>query len=102
MVTGDGGKLRAAFARIGGSAVELLEPLDGDSYHAKALLRNGPGFHHNAYICEDNFDKTVSEFLAMGGRIVWEMRHGDEHACYIESADGKTVVELINCCPFMP
>jgi len=102
IVIGDGGKLRAAFAYIGGVVIELLQPLDETSYHAKALKSRGPGFHHNAYICEENLDETVSALVGTGGRIVWEMRNGDEHACYIEAADGNTILEIINCCPFMP
>jgi len=102
MVTGDGGKLRAAFGRVAGIVVELLEPLDEGSYHAKQLKARGPGFHHNSYICEHNMDAVVASMLKTGGRIVWEFRKGDEHACYIEASDGSAVCEIINCCPFMP
>jgi len=102
MSAGDGGKLRAAFGRVGGIVVELLQPLDSCSYHAKALKTRGAGFHHNSYICEDGIDSAIAALLACGGRIVWEFRSGDEHACYIEAAEGNAVLEIINCCPFMP
>ena len=102
MVTGDGGKLRAAFGRVGGIAIELLQPLDDSSYHAKTLKARGPGFHHVAYVCEDNMDEKVKELLSAGGRIVWEARLGNEHPCYIESAGETAVLEIINCCPFDP
>ena len=100
MVTGDGGKLRAAFGRVGGIVYELLQPLDSGSYHARQLEIRGSGFHHCAYICEDDMDKTIAAFLEKGGKIVWEARHGDEHACYVDI--NGTVLEIINCCPFMP
>jgi catechol 2,3-dioxygenase-like lactoylglutathione lyase family enzyme len=102
MVNGNGGKLRAAFAYVGGVVVELLQPLDDLSYHAKALSARGPGFHHNAYICEDDQEETVAALLAAGGSIVWEFQNGDERACYVEAADGNAVLEIINRCPFMP
>jgi len=102
MVSGNGGKLRVAFARIGGTAIELLQPLDDISYHAHALKARGPGFHHNAYVCEENMDETLAALYAAGGRPVWELRSGDEHACYVETADGGLVMEIINFCPFMP
>ena len=102
MLTGNGGKLRAAFGRMGDSVVELLQPLDDVSYHAEVLKTRGPGFHHNAYICEDDMDKVVTALVDSGGRIVWDMRKGDEHACYIEAAGGNAILEIINCCPFMP
>ena len=100
MLAGDGGKLRAAFGRVGGTVYELLQPMDGTSYHAKQLKLRGPGFHHNAYVCEDKQDEAVAALIASGGRIVWEFRHSDERACYVESEG--TVLEIINCCPFMP
>jgi len=102
MTIGDGGKLRAAFGRVGGIVVELLQPLDDHSYHAKTLKARGPGFHHNAYICEDNQDEVIDALLAEGGRIVWEFKRANERAVYIESADGSAILEIINICPFMP
>ena len=102
MLTGDGGKLKAAFGRVGNIVIELLQPLDDKSYHAKALKARGPGFHHNAYICENDQDKVIADLLAAGGRKVWEMRRGDDHACYVEAPGGNAVLEIINHCPFMP
>jgi len=102
MLIGDGGKLRVAGGRVGGIVIELLQPLDDKSYHAKALKARGPGFHHNAYIYEEGQDEIIASLVAAGGKIVWDMRDGDEHACYVEAADGNAVLEIINCCPFMP
>lgn len=102
MTVGNGGKLRAAFGRVGGVVIELLQPLDDVSYHAQALRERGPGFHHNAYICENDMDKTVGALVGSGGRVIWDMRHGDEHACYVQADGGTAVLEIINCCPFIP
>jgi len=102
IVTGRGGKLRVASAFVGGVVVELIQPMDDLSYHAASLKERGPGFHHSAYVCEDNLDEVVAAMIATGGRMVWEFQNGDEHACYVEAADGHTVLEVINCCPFMP
>jgi catechol 2,3-dioxygenase-like lactoylglutathione lyase family enzyme len=102
MVTGNGGRLKIAFGRVGGVVHELIEPLDGTSYHAQTLKRRGPGYNHAAYICGDGLDAAIAACLAAGGRIVWEARHGDERACYVESSDGGSMLELINVCPFMP
>ena len=102
MVCGAGGRLRAAFGRVGGAVVELLQPLDDNSYHAQALKTRGPGFHHNANICGDDLDEVLDKLIACGGSIVWEFADGDEHACYVEADGGEMVLELINICPFMP
>ena len=102
MISGNGGKLICAFGRIGGIVIELLQPLDDVSYHAQTLKARGPGFHHNAYVCEDNMEETLADLFAAGGRPIWEFRDGDMHACYVESADGLAVLEIINHCPFVP
>ena len=102
MLAGDGGKLRIAFGRVGGIVTELLQPQDATSYHAKALKARGPGYQHCAYICEDDQEEVISELQKTGGRIVWDFKNGNERACYVESADGSAVLEIINHCPFMP
>jgi len=102
MLMGTGGRLKTAMGRLGGIAYELIQPLDEHSYHASALRERGPCIHHAAYICEEDQDEVVSSLLAAGGRMVWEARHGAEHVCYVEAAEGRTVWEIINRCPFMP
>ena len=102
MATGAGGKLRAAFAYVGDVVIELLQPLSEETYHAVKLKERGPGFHHNAYICENNMDEVLNNLIDAGGRKVWEFKDGANHACYVEAADGFTVLEILNHCPLMP
>ena len=101
---GTSGKLRSAVGRIGGVVYEFLEPLDDRSLQAAELKKKGPGIHHTAYVCDgyDDLERTVSEYLAAGGKKIWEVWHGAEHAYYVQAADGSMIIELINCCPFMP
>ena len=102
MLAGEGGELRVAIGRVAGMPVELLQPLDDLSYHAKILRERGPGFHHNAYIIEEGQEEAIAALVAAGGKIVWEMLSGEEHVYYVEAADRSAVLEIINCCPFMP
>lgn len=101
-IVGAGGKLKAAFARVGGVVYELLQPLDTVSFHAVQLDNKGPGLHHIAYVCPDGMDAAIEGLLRAGGEIMWEFRQGDEHACYVKAPDGSLIYELINVCPFMP
>jgi len=101
MVTGSGGELRVAYARVNGVVVELLQPLDATSYHAAEFRKKGPGLHHIAYVCPDDQDEAVMSLLEHGGKIVWEFQNEGERAVYVETADGM-IFELINTCPFMP
>jgi len=102
MVVGDGGKLLAAIGRLGDIVYEILQPLDDKSYHAKVLKERGPGAHHYAYVCEENQEETVAALKSAGARVVWEAVHGNEHVYYLESPIDGTVLEIINCLPFMP
>jgi hypothetical protein len=102
MLTGKGGRLKTAMGRMGGVVYELLEPMDEHSYHAETLKQRGPGFQHAAYVCEEDLDEVVASCIAAGAHMVWEAQHGNEHVCYLEAADGGSVWEFINCCPFMP
>ena len=38
--------VRAALLKVGGSQVELIQPLDTESGVAKFIERRGPGLHH--------------------------------------------------------
>src|SRR5690348_1925892 len=45
--------LRIAFGALGGVLLELLQPLDDRSPHARFLAERGEGMHHLAYLVED-------------------------------------------------
>ena len=61
---------------LGGSDVELLEPLSPDSPIAKFLARRGPGIHHVCYRVAD-LDAALRACRTAGYRLVDEVpRHG--------------------------
>jgi hypothetical protein len=45
--------LKIAFGTLGGVLLELLQPLDDRSPHAKFLAERGEGMHHLAYFVDD-------------------------------------------------
>jgi methylmalonyl-CoA/ethylmalonyl-CoA epimerase len=45
--------VEAAAVRVGGSRVELLRPLGGDTPVGKFIAKRGPGMHHVAYEVSD-------------------------------------------------
>ncbi|WP_435064752.1 methylmalonyl-CoA epimerase [Halobaculum sp. EA56] len=45
--------MAVVFLDVGGSYLELLEPLDGEGAIADYLDRNGPGIHHLAFATDD-------------------------------------------------
>lgn len=58
-----------AFLPLGGSEVELIEPVAPDSGVSRFLERRGPGLHH---ICleVDDLDEAVSRLRGMGVELI--------------------------------
>jgi methylmalonyl-CoA/ethylmalonyl-CoA epimerase len=86
-------KLRIAFGLIDLSAVELIQPVAGETIHAKFLRQNGPGIHHLGFWVDDlnaarrQFDNRGYHLLTEG-----EIRHLGAFA-YYESAEMHCIVE---------
>lgn len=97
--TGRGSHMRTAIARLGGITIELIQPLDPQSYHSSELKKKGPGLHHLAYICTDCQPEAIAAELERGGQVVWEAELGEKHPVYVESSDGSQVFEFINYIP---
>jgi methylmalonyl-CoA/ethylmalonyl-CoA epimerase len=62
-------RVRVAFITVGGTHVELLEPMDPESPVAKFLASRGPGVHHLAFHVP-NVDQALADVAARGGRLV--------------------------------
>ena len=53
---------------LGGSQIELYQPLSGDSVTARFLKRQGEGIHHICFSVED-IENTVEELTSKGLRL---------------------------------
>lgn len=51
--------VKVAFLNIGDSELELLEPIDNDSYVGKYIAKHGEGIHHICFEVEDIEQATV-------------------------------------------
>jgi 4-hydroxyphenylpyruvate dioxygenase-like putative hemolysin len=60
---------RAALATIGDVALELIEPLQGDSLYAEHLAAHGEGLHHVAFSVDD-FERTKAHLKERGYREI--------------------------------
>jgi hypothetical protein len=95
--------LKIAFGPLGGVLLELLEPLDDRSPHAKFLAERGEGIHHLAYLVPD-FDDQLAALRAAdpaatllidgtgpGNPVRW---------CYLDGGNAHgTVIELLERTP---
>ena len=75
-------KVRVAMIAVGGSRIELLEPLDDESPIAKFLVKRGPGLHHVAMQVND-LDAVIVRLRDSGARLIGEPRQGAGGHTYV-------------------
>jgi len=64
-------KTKIAWIKLGNVELELLEPQDEDSDHARFLREHGPGIHHVMFATRD-YDGTLQHMLAQGYEVASE------------------------------
>jgi methylmalonyl-CoA/ethylmalonyl-CoA epimerase len=67
----EGGKTRVAFMPIGGSDVELVEPLESESGLAKFLTKRGEGIHHICFEVDD-IEAALARLKEHGTQLIDE------------------------------
>ena len=87
-----------AMIAVGGSHVQLLEPLDEDSPVGRFLARNGEGLHHIAFAVAD-IEAALEHLRRVGARLVDEEPRigggGNRIAFVHPAALAGTLVELV-------
>jgi methylmalonyl-CoA/ethylmalonyl-CoA epimerase len=87
-----------AMIPVGGSYVQLLQPLDAESPVGRFLAKHGEGLHHVAYAVPD-IDAALSHLEGEGARLIdREPRIGGRGAkiAFVHPADlAGTLIELV-------
>jgi len=90
--------VREAMIAIGGSHIQLLEPLEPGSAVGKFLERNGEGMHHIAFAVVD-IDEALKHLANEGARLIdTEPRigGGGHRIAFVHPADlAGTLIELV-------
>jgi hypothetical protein len=89
---------RIAFASVGGSNFELLEPLEGESIFAEHLEANGEGFHHTcvAYPTREAMQEAKAELVRQRREIVQSADMGElGELCYFDLPELGALLELL-------
>lgn len=68
--------------------IELIQPVVGDTPHARFLKEHGPGVHHIAFYSKDYID-WLDYYKAQGAEIVFEAETEDEIIGYRRSFYAK-------------
>jgi methylmalonyl-CoA/ethylmalonyl-CoA epimerase len=91
-----------AMIPVGGSFVQLLQPLGPDTPVGRFLEKNGEGLHHVAYAVT-NIEAALSHLKESGARLIDESpRQGGigTRIAFVHPADlGGTLIELVEMQP---
>jgi len=87
-----------AMIPVGGSFIQLLQPLDSETSVGKFLSKHGEGLHHVAYAVA-SIERALSHLEAEGARLVdHEARVGGRgtRIAFVHPADlAGTLIELV-------
>lgn len=90
--------VEAVLLGVGGSHVELLQPLSPDTAVGKFIERSGPGLHHVAYGTDD-IDSALESVRAAGLRLIDESPRtgirGSRVAFVHPKSTGGVLTELV-------
>ena len=85
-------KLRLAFTNIGSVQIELIQPVEGETWQAEYLEKVGEGLHHINFRVDD-MDKEVSNLVAQGAKVFYTI---PGRFAYLETGGpGGVVFEIV-------
>jgi catechol 2,3-dioxygenase-like lactoylglutathione lyase family enzyme len=86
--------VKISIAKIGQVALELIQPVEGQSAHKEFLDRKGEGIQHIAFVVDD-LDKEIAKLAKRGVNVLWSGRWQGGGFAYLETdAIGGIIVEL--------
>jgi len=87
-------RARLAFANAGQVQIELIQILEGDSFHLEFLREHGPGIHHLGFRVRD-FQAKLELAKRMGFSVL-QAGPGGRFYAYLDTRDhAGIIVELI-------
>jgi catechol 2,3-dioxygenase-like lactoylglutathione lyase family enzyme len=82
-----------AQAKLGTTAIELVQQLEGGGPWPEFLKAKGEGLHHIAFIIS-NYEEMVAKLKAKGAKMVAGGLYQGKRWCYFATAPGGLVIEL--------
>lgn len=78
--------------------IELIQPIKGETPHARFLKEKGPGMHHIAFYSKD-YEEWLAFYKGSGAKIIFEAEAEDEiigyrRAFYAQVAGAVGVIEI--------
>jgi hypothetical protein len=86
-------KLRIGYGLMGVSAIELIQPLEGETIYAQYLRAHGPGIHHLGFLVTD-LATSRQQLESHGCSLLMEGAIEELGAmAYYRSQDGHCIIE---------
>lgn len=86
-------KLRFGFGMMGAAAIELIQPLEGETIYSQYLRERGPGFHHLGFLVTD-LAASKQQLESDGCSLVMEGSIDELGAmAYYRAQDGHCIIE---------
>lgn len=82
-----------------GQLLEIIQPLDNESFMAKELKRQGCGIHHLAYALPECYGETVEKLQNQGWSLGMAACKDGINNCFLTSPDKAVILELIEKIP---
>ncbi|MFC2024196.1 VOC family protein [Chloroflexota bacterium] len=96
MLAGETFEIKMAFAKLGPTVIELLQPLDENSVWAQFLKTKGEGLYNIAFGVS-NWDEAVSKLEEHGKKVVLGEFFKGRRWCEYDTKPGEILLELIEC-----
>ena len=94
VIVGEPFRLKIAFAKLGETSLELLQPLEGRTIWSEFLETHGEGVHHVAFGIS-NWDEVVSQLQEQGSRMIAGATSEGIRFCYMDTGPAGIILELI-------
>ncbi len=85
--------LRIGRGDLGGTKIELIQPLKGRSIYDEFLEEKGEGLHHLAFFVDD-IDAEIADVEKKGFKVVQTGAMPNTKWAYLESDDSGMLIEL--------
>ena len=93
VLVGEPFRLKIIDAKLGATTLELIQPVEGRSYHSQVLETKGEGLDHIAFAIS-NYDEMVSKLQEQGHPMVVGGEWHGIRWCYFGTKPGDIVVEF--------
>jgi len=93
LIVGEPFRQKLAWAKLGSTALELIQQIEGGGPWPEFLKTSGEGVHHIGFKLS-NYDEMVSKLQQQGGKMVVGGVYEGKRWCYFDIKPGGILVEF--------